>query len=131
MAVTLTSLKIAKGADNVGALATVDGLTEARFRGIDEQYIPTSAGHGVEVPRRDIVLFYTPAGMIQDSVIDWWAHKGRYITVEWSYRAEGADQTRVYKFMKVKDIQLVKAAANVDTWQILLRQDKDDLVLSD
>lgn len=130
--VTLPDVFLGLGRDLADAsLANVDGLVSMRVRRVDQAY-PVQDSMAYVQEQRQISLVYVPAvapPMPQVSVIDWYNRQGQWVTIKWSYYAEGAQVIKKYSMMIV-DVVYVNDGADQDTWQILLAMPRTELELA-
>ena len=92
MAVTLTDIKVALGKDNVGGLATLDGLKQIDFDRVDMDYT-VDVAEPVRRAGRVITLVYEPPS--NTAAIDFYGNIGKYLFIERKIPAgAGASTTR-------------------------------------
>jgi len=126
MAATLPRVLIGLGKDLAdGALATVDGLTSFKMRRVDLDY-PNQDGMAFVQKMRQVVLTYVPPGAPPDAVIDFYNRLTEWVTLKVTYTAEGGAKVRKYNLM-IQDVVQIQDGADVDTYQVLLVMDREEL----
>ncbi len=125
MAVTLTRFLIAKGKEQVGSLATLDGLTDIKIRRVDMGFT-IADGQGAVSIQRAVTLDYTPPGGPPNSALNFFDSPAKDFTVQFVFTAESVLITRTYNMILI-DCILEMQGASADRYLVYLGMTREEL----
>lgn len=135
MAAQIPSFLLADGLNNLGGLLAYEGIIDVSIRRVDQEYPIDGDGVGMRRIVREIIFQYRPTVVMgaQDFVpVNWYDWLDKDVTVQFTWKAGGALQTRTYPHMIVNEVRLHKyydtgTSAPLDEMFVIMRMPEPEL----